>query len=129
MMDGMRLFDRLTAPAMSLFVSDKTDGDCPSLSEDVQGVALVGDGKSPPVQTITATAAADEVAILKKQLASQALLLKATQNERNFMAVAVEVRERKLEDQAAAHKLLQATVDTLRGELQVAHATIARTQQ
>ncbi|RQM23597.1 hypothetical protein B5M09_007225 [Aphanomyces astaci] len=121
---------KLTAPAVSLLVSDKTDGDCPSLSEDVRGVALVGDGKSPPVQTMTETAAAaDDVAILKKQLASQALLLKATQNERNFMAVAVEVRERKLEDQAAAHKLLQATVDTLRGELQVAHAAIARTKQ
>ncbi|KAF0705802.1 Aste57867_6959 [Aphanomyces stellatus] len=71
----------------------------------------------------------DELVELKRQLASQAVVIKATQNERNLMAIAVEVRERKLEEQRDANKGLLAHVDALRAELKSVKVAVERSKK
>ncbi|KAG9404774.1 hypothetical protein AC1031_004979 [Aphanomyces cochlioides] len=86
--------------------------------------------KEKPVEGVSKTqVSSDEVNELKRQLASQAMVLKATQNERNLLAVAVDVRDRKLEEQLAANKTLLAQVEALRGELKVARFAAERSKQ
>ncbi|CAK4263402.1 unnamed protein product [Aphanomyces euteiches] len=86
--------------------------------------------KEKPVEGVSKTqVSSDEVTELKRQLASQAMILKATQNERNLLAVAVDVRDRKLEEQLAANKTLLAQVEALRGELKLARFAAERSKK
>ncbi|ETW04013.1 hypothetical protein, variant 2 [Aphanomyces invadans] len=104
-------------------LTSKTDSDSLGSNDDVPGDL---DVKTPGIKTIATT---DEVFELKRQLASQSLVIKATQNERNLMAIAVEVRDRKLDDQVAVNTALQLQVESLRGELKVANAAIERSKR
>ncbi|OQR98041.1 hypothetical protein ACHHYP_09274 [Achlya hypogyna] len=83
----------------------------------------------PALKRSSSAKTVDDSADLRRQLASQALVLKATQNERNLLAIAVEVRDRKLAEAKAETTALQARVDGLVGELATAKIATERSRK
>ncbi|KDO26417.1 hypothetical protein SPRG_08220 [Saprolegnia parasitica CBS 223.65] len=86
----------------------------------------------PQLKRSASTKAVDDAALiadLRRQLASQALVIKATQNERNLMAIAVEVRDRKLDDATAEATQLRSRLEALLSELATARMANERSKK